>query len=345
MVGNPDGNLYTFNSAFANLAGYSKEELMERGWFFLIPFEFREKLKETLVELETVGQPVHIEIEFTHKDGTRVPIKVFAHLSTDEDTQESSIYAFITDMTDQKQAEELIHRYIMELERSNQELQMFASTASHDLQSPLTSVVGFLGLLKRHVKDQLDEDSLDYIERALAGGVRMQNLISDLLKFARIEVNQDELRVVDCEGVLAEVLADLQPNITNNSATVTHDPLPPVRGMSSLLFQVFENLLSNALKFRGPENPVIHVGLAEDDSNWIFSVEDNGIGFDQADVGRLFIMFQRLHSQAEFPGTGIGLPICKKIVERLGGQIWAKGKLGEGATFFFTLPKLTNSDP
>jgi len=225
------------------------------------------------------------------------------------------------------------------LENSNQELEHFAYVASHDLQEPLRMVSSFLQLLQRRYSAQLDDKANRYIAQAVAGSVRMKGLINDLLSYSRVGASH-ELALVDCNAVLQHVLATLNGPIEETDALVTYDPLPKVVADEGQLGQVFQNLIGNAIKFQREEPLKVHIGVEEDALEWVFRVVDNGIGIDQAYVERIFVIFQRLHTREEYPGTGIGLAICKKIVERQGGRIWLTSEVGKGTTFYFSLPKL-----
>jgi light-regulated signal transduction histidine kinase (bacteriophytochrome) len=225
-----------------------------------------------------------------------------------------------------------------QLQRANDELQQFAYVASHDLQEPLRMVKSFVQLLAQRYQGQLDETAAEFIGYAVEGAERMQALIADLLTYSRVETQGGEVTETACEAVLEEVLRDLQLAVAENGAVVTHDPLPTVPAIPGQLRQVVQNLLSNALKFRGPAPPRIHFAAQRRGPDWCFSVRDNGIGLDPQQAERIFHMFQRLHPRREYPGTGIGLAICKKIVERHGGRIWVESTPGQGSTFYFTLP-------
>jgi signal transduction histidine kinase len=227
---------------------------------------------------------------------------------------------------------------LLELERSNSELQQFAYVASHDLQEPLRMISSYVQLLERRYKDKLDEDADEFIAYAVDGAKRMQGLISDLLQLSRFGTRERSLGAVDCEVVLDQALANLQASIAECCAHVTHGPLPTVKADSMQLVQLFQNLIGNAVKFRGTETQNIHVSAEPKNGKWLFSVRDNGIGIDPEHSDRIFGIFQRLHGRGEYSGTGIGLAICKKIVEGHGGQIWVDSEPGKGATFFFTLP-------
>lgn len=224
-----------------------------------------------------------------------------------------------------------------ELIRSNQELQQFAYVASHDLQEPLRMVASFTQLLAKRYKDKLDDDARDFITYAVDGARRMQTLISDLLMYSRVGTQCKPLEPADCEGILDRVLNNLMLSIRESRAVITRDPMPIVMADSIQLAQLFQNLIANALKFRSQDAPRIHISAQRDGPGWKLGVSDNGIGIAPEHSERIFVIFQRLHTKTEYPGTGIGLAICKKIVERHGGKIWLEPSTGGGSTFYFTL--------
>ncbi len=236
-----------------------------------------------------------------------------------------------TDISDRKRQEE-------DLARSNAELQQFAYVASHDLQEPLRMVTSYLELLERRYKGQLDPKADQFINYAVDGAVRMQTLINALLTYSRVGSTTQSYEAVDLAEVLQDVLTNLQVTIAQNDAIVTHDPLPQVNGNCIQLIQLLQNLISNGIKFRREDAPRIHIGVKRLADKWLFSIRDNGIGIEAQYTDRIFIIFQRLHSRAEHPGTGIGLSICKKIVERHGGKLWVESQPEKGSTFHFTLP-------
>jgi signal transduction histidine kinase len=235
-------------------------------------------------------------------------------------------------------AMEKLKRTSADLERSNTELQQFAYVASHDLTEPLRMVVSYLELLNSRAGEKLDDEEREFIGYASDGARRMQHLIQDLLAYARVDTRGRPLEPTDSERVLETVLVNLKPAIAENHTVVEHDHLPTVEGDIMQLTQVFQNLIGNAIKFHGKVDPKIHVGAQRQNGEWIFHVSDNGIGIDPKNFDRLFVLFQRLHTRQEYPGTGMGLAICKKIIERHGGRIWVESRQGEGTTFFFTIP-------
>lgn len=224
------------------------------------------------------------------------------------------------------------------LARSNKELEHFAYIASHDLQEPLRMIGSFLQLLSLEYEDKLDANGREYIHFAVDGASRMQELITDLLTYSRVDMKGKPFRPTDMEEVFEGVLRDLRHVIVENCAVVTHDPLPTLRADALQMMQLFQNLIKNAIKFRGEACPTVHVAVAEDEAGWIFSVKDNGIGIEPRYWEKIFVIFQRLHTRDEYPGTGIGLAVCQRIVERHGGRIWVESEPGAGATFFFTIP-------
>jgi len=243
------------------------------------------------------------------------------------------------ELGERRQAEQKLERTLIDLERSNKELEQFAYVASHDLQEPLRKVASFTELLERRYKEQLGPDADRYIGYIIDGAKRMSLLINDLLAFSRVGTSTREFAKTDCNDVLKRTLDDLQYRIKESGAVITFDNLPSVIADELQIGMVFQNLISNAIKFRRDEMPRVHVSAKSEGSHWIFSVSDNGIGIEKEFLDRIFVMFQRLHTKEEYPGTGIGLAICKKVVERHGGHMWAESELGKGSTFYFKLPK------
>jgi len=292
------------------------------------------------------GQPlVGIEEKETWPGGretwvstTKVPLR-------DPAGQIIGTFGISRDITERKRVEEAVARQAQELARSNAELEQFAYIASHDLQEPLRMITSYLQLLERRYNNKLDADANEFIGYAVDGANRLQRLISDLLAYSRVNTRGKPFELVDCVTVMQHVLLNLKVAIEESGAAVTHDALPQVMGDSRQLVQLFQNLIGNAIKFHADQPPQVHIGIQQqgnqsygEDAHWLFSVQDNGIGIESRYFDRIFLIFQRLHNRDEYPGTGIGLAICKKIVERHGGQIWVESELGKGSTFRFTIP-------
>jgi PAS domain S-box-containing protein len=255
-----------------------------------------------------------------------------------EDGTHRRVAVLFTDTTERKRAERTLAEQRAELQRSNAELQQFAYVASHDLQEPLRMVTTYVQLLARRYQGDVDAEAKEFIGFAIEGAARMKGLIDALLAYSRVGIRERKAGPVDCEAVLANTVRTLQVQLTEGQATLTHDPLPTLQGDSVQIGQLFQNLLSNALKYRTPDPPRIHITAERTSSDWVFAVRDNGIGIDPQYAEKIFEVFQRLHTRTEYPGTGIGLAICKKIVEQHGGKIWVESERGKGATFYFTLP-------
>jgi len=247
----------------------------------------------------------------------------------------------VRELADTERARQELDSRSRELARSNSDLEQFAYVASHDLQEPLRKVASFCQLLQRRYQGQLDERGDQYIEFAVDGAKRMQVLINDLLAFSRVGRRSGEAVVVDTAELFNTAVGNLEPVIADTGAEVTQSGLPEVRGEASLLTAVFQNLISNALKFRGENPPVVRVSAERDGDEWVFTVADNGIGVEPEYADRIFVIFQRLHPKNAYPGTGIGLAMCRKIIEHHGGRIWLDTDSGgSGSRFRFTLPAL-----
>jgi light-regulated signal transduction histidine kinase (bacteriophytochrome) len=243
-----------------------------------------------------------------------------------------------------EQAEASVIRYARQLESSNADLQQFAYVASHDLQEPLRQVASYAQLLARRYRGRLDQDANDFIDYMVDGARRMQRLIQDLLSFSRVGTRVGEKEEIECDTVVDRVLRDLEKSIEESEAQITRDPLPRVRADGGQMSQLFQNLLTNAIKFRAGAPPEVHIGAEQKNGAWIFRVRDNGIGIRPEFAEKIFVIFQRLHGRGEYPGTGIGLAICKRIVERHDGRIWVESNSEGGSTFLFTIPVRSGKD-
>ena len=289
--------------------------------------------------LEKGETTIEEEVEIECFDGTH---KFILDSAAPIRTSNGSICGAVTinqDITECKQLEKKLKEINDDLMRSNRDLEQFAYVASHDLQEPLRMISSYTQLLAERYKGQLDEKADKYIAYAVDGAVRMQQLINDLLAYSRIGTKKAPPEPVDTHAALGEALRNLSVTITENSAIITNGDLPVVQVDPMQVVQLFQNLISNAVKFHGDKLPLIHVSAVESEHEWLFSVEDNGIGIDHEYKDKLFIIFKRLHTRMEYPGTGIGLALCKHIVERHRGRIWFESEPATGSTFYFTLPK------
>lgn len=294
-------------------------------------------------EVMATGKPLLVEEKETWPDGsvswaatTKLPLR-------DPAGKVIGTFGLSRDITERKLAEEQLERTLAELKRSNEELEQFAYVASHDLQEPLRAVTGCVQLLQKFYGDKLDGEARELIQHAVDGASRMRDLINDLLAFSRVGTRGAPLVPTDMERVVDAALANLSVSLHETGAEVTRDPMPTVMGDASQLAQLFQNLIGNAVKFRSERQPRIHIGAREVGESWEFSVRDNGIGIEPQYLDRIFVIFQRLHTRAEYDGTGIGLAICKRIVERHGGGIRAESEPGKGSTFSFTIPSKRES--
>jgi light-regulated signal transduction histidine kinase (bacteriophytochrome) len=256
--------------------------------------------------------------------------------------KDGKLYGFISvarDVTMRRRMEQKLKDTMDDLKRSNRDLEQFAYVASHDLQEPLRMVSSYTQLLKRRYGGKLGQDADEFIEFAVDGANRMQGMIQALLAFSRVGTRGNPFVPNEGETLVVKALANLKAAIEESGAVITHDPMPTLSVDGIQIIQLLQNLIGNAIKFRGTEPPKIHVGLEDKGENWLLYVRDNGIGLDMQFKDRIFIIFQRLHTKGEYPGTGIGLAVCKRIVERHGGRIWVESEPGKGTTFFFTIPK------
>jgi PAS domain S-box-containing protein len=324
-----EANRTALDAIGINLSDVVGQLFWDTPWWTHSP-QLQRQLKDATVRA-AAGELVRFEAEHILVDGTSIFVDFSMKPVLDETGKVVALIPEGRDISDRKRQEE-------DLARSNAELQHFAYVASHDLQEPLRMVSSYLELLERRYKGQLDDKADQFIGYAVDGAVRMQTLINALLTYSRVGSTAQSYESIDCAVVLQDVLTNLQVTIAKNSAIITHDPLPEVHGDRTQLIQLLQNLISNGIKFRREDTPHIHVGAKRLSDKWLFSIHDNGIGIEAQYNDRIFIIFQRLHSRAEHPGTGIGLSICKKIVERHGGNLWVESQPAEGSTFYFTLP-------
>jgi PAS domain S-box-containing protein len=342
VVVNQVGEIVLLNAQAEKQFGYRRDELLGQKVKNIIPEGFAERLiaDGTRTAAEALAQHIGTGIELLgqRKDGSDFPIEIM--LSPLESPEGILVTAAIRDISARKKSEDHLVKTVRELKRSNDELQQFGYVASHDLQEPLRMVASYTQLLAKRYQGKLDSDADEFIAYAVDGCNRMQGLIQDLLAYSRSATNGKVLHEISGENSLKEALTNLRATIQESGAVVTHDSLPTITTDGTQLTQVFQNLVGNAIKYRTAEVPHVHVSVTKNGGNeWIFSVRDNGLGIDPQYFERIFVLFQRLHGREEFEGTGIGLAICKKIVERLGGRIWVESQPEKGSTFFFALPE------
>jgi chemotaxis family two-component system sensor kinase Cph1 len=355
------------NDTFSNMLGYSKKEL------FSMKFPEYTHLNDLNEELEllnriTLGEIDNFVMEkkYIHKNGGIICANLFISAVKDQSNKLVNFLVIVEDITERKKMENLISQrtdklaninkllnveiddhekaeikldnLIKKLKVSNEDLEQFAYVSSHDLREPLRMITSFLQLLQRRYADTLDEDANEFINFAVEGAKRMDMMINDLLEYSRIGSTERKFEYVQSEKILETVLINLKPSIENTNTIISHDPLPLIYANEPQMIQLFQNLIGNAIKYRGEEVPKIHISSDNANDEYIFSVKDNGIGIDQKHLERIFNIFQRLHTREEYEGTGIGLTISQKILRQHRGEIWAESEPGKGTTFYFTLP-------
>jgi PAS domain S-box-containing protein len=335
-----EGLIVSWNQGAERIKGYRAEEII--GQHFS-RFYGAEDLRNGVpaLELKQATETGRFEGEGwrVRKDGSRFLANIVITALRDEKGRLRGFGKITRDITERRQAEEALMKTMAELKRSNEELGQFAYVASHDLQEPLRMVASYTQLLAQRYKGRLDSDADEFIGFAADGCNRMQRLIQDLLSYSRAGTNVGTLRKISVERTLEEAITNLQVTTKESGAVVTHDSLPAIVTDDAQLLQLFQNLIGNAIKYHGAEAPRVHVSATNKAGHeWIFSVRDNGLGIEPQYFERIFILFQRLHGQKEFEGTGIGLAMCKKIVDRLGGRIWVESEPNKGSTFYFALP-------
>jgi PAS domain S-box-containing protein len=331
------GIISSWNPAAEELYGYPAEQALGRHISLIFPPERRGELEDIMRHLPTLEGTQRVETERLTKHGERIEVEV--RISPIRNSRGELLGASVIahDIGERKRIEREFARWRDDLAKSNAELERFAYVASHDLQEPLRMVASFVQLLAQRYKGKLDSDADEFIAYAADGANRMKTMIADLLKYSRAG-RSDDFTAFNSEVALYHALANLQFAIQETGATVTCGEMPDLRGIESQIAELFQNLIGNALKFHGDQPPRIQVSARRAGSAWEFSVTDNGIGIAPEYQEKIFEMFRRLHGREKYPGTGIGLTVCRKIVLHHGGQISVESQPGKGATFRFTLP-------
>jgi PAS domain S-box-containing protein len=339
------------NRGYCERMGRPLSDLLGKTDYDLFPKAHADKYLTDDEKVIRSGEMFEDIEEHQGADGKKIYVHVLKAPVRDAKGDIVGTQVIFWDVTARKLAEEALEKTAAELARSNQELEQFAYVASHDLQEPLRMITSYTQLIAKRYKNQLDSDAKEFMHFAVDGALRMQKLIQALLEYSRVGTRGKPFTPTPCDDILQAALANLKLAIEDAGARITHDPLPTVMADPVQLTQLFQNLVGNALKFRGPAAPCVHIGaerkpradaatLNVPPYEWIFQVRDNGIGIEPQYFERIFVIFQRLHTQEKYPGTGIGLAVCKKIVERHGGRIWLDSKPGEGTTFYLALPAL-----
>ncbi len=331
------GMILDVNTFLIDLLGYSKDDFFKKHLWEVGVFRDVAASKDNFVTLQKKRYVRFEGLPLETKSGKKIDVEFVANVHEAGGT--TVIQCNIRDTTERKLAEDKLRSVRVELELSNKDLEQFASIAAHDLQEPLRMVASYTQLLAERYEGQLDEKANKYIAYAVDGAIRMQQLVNDLLTYSRVGTRSNPIETADSHSILGEAIRNLAAMIEESKAIVTNEELPMVRADGLQLVQVFQNLLANAIKFRGEHFPLVHVSARDGGIEWVFSIRDNGIGIDRQYADRIFAIFQRLHTRQEYPGTGIGLAVCKRILERHGGRIWFESEIGKGSTFFFTVPK------
>ena len=333
-----DGVITTWNHGAEKVFGYSSAEAVGKTIHMLVPPERANEEPDILARIGRGESVEHFETIRVRKDGTYIDVSTTVSPIRDSSGAIVGVSKVARDISERKRAERRLADKVEELARSNRDLEQFAYAASHDLQEPLRMVASYTQLLAERYGGKLDENADKFLGYAREGALRMQVLIRDLLAFSRVVQAGVTGKNVDCDVALEEALQSLTAAIEESGAVVTHTALPNVWANQTQMAQVFQNLIGNAIKFRNGAPPKCAVSVEKSGRNWLFSVSDNGIGIAPEDAGNIFVAFQRLHARTEYPGNGIGLAICKKIIEHYGGTIWVESQVGQGSTFKFTLP-------
>jgi len=331
------GHIIDVNPFLIDMLGYSLPDLWGKNLWQIGAIKDRTASRTAYTELLEKGYIRYEDLPLETKDGRLINVEFVCNSYQVNDKK--IIQCNIRDISDRRRIETALKEYTENLQRSNEDLERFAYIASHDLREPLRMVVSFSQLLEKNYKGRLDVNADEFIQYIVDGATRMDALVNDLLEFSRVSSQGKLFELIEMNELVDETLRGMSVAIRDNHATIEAGPLPEVMVDRTQFMHVFQNLVENAMKFRGQDDPQIRISATMGDGAWIFSVKDNGIGIDPAFHGRIFDLFQRLQSREDYPGTGIGLAICKRIIERHGGRIWVESEEGKGSAFFFTIPR------
>lgn len=335
----PDNPIIYSNQAFLDLCGYDMDEIIGTNCRFLQGEDSDAQAIATLRGAVKAGTSARVTLKNYKKDGTPFWNDLVMSPIKDDKGVTTHFMGMQLDVTDRIEAEHRMAAKSQQLEMSNQELEQFTYATSHDLQEPLRMINSYLQLLQKRYGDQLDEDATTFLGFATEGADRMQDLINDLLTLSRVSDDQSRYKDISLNTVVERAVANLQTSISESKAEIEVDELPAMCVDPIQITQLFQNLIGNGIKYQQPGvAPKIHISVKKKKDEYVFSVQDNGIGINKKHFERIFTIFQRLHTRSEYPGTGVGLAICSKIVDRHGGKIWVKSEEGHGSTFLFSVP-------
>lgn len=333
------GIIRSWNRGAERIFGYTAEEAVGQHISMLVVPDRAEEIPNILQRIARGERLDHYETVRQTKEGRRLAISLTISPIRDASGTIIGASKIARDITDQVQSQQALREANEALRRSNADLEQFVYSASHDLQEPLRMVCAYSELLQARFGSQLGANGKEYLDYVLEGALRMERLLRDLRAFTQASTLDRKARAeAEADAALCAALANLRPTIEASGAVITHEPLPRVRLHEFQLQQLFQNLIGNAIRYRREDPPRIEVGAERKGTTWTFSVRDNGMGIDPQYKEQIFGIFKRLHTSAEYPGTGMGLAICQRIVERAGGRLWVESELGHGATFFFTVP-------
>lgn len=334
-----DGTILTWNPGAEKIYGYSSEEMLGKSIALLVPSENKNEISEILKKIKWGERFEHYEAKRVRKDGKIIYVSLSVSPIKDDEGNVTSASSISRDVTEKKRTEEELKRYAEELALSNEELYVFSYAASHDLQDPLRNVEQFITSLQKSYGKKMDRRFKKQIDAAEDGVLRMSRLINDFLAYSRVGTEKAKYEQTDLNGVVKDAVANLKTIIHESKAKVIYKNLPSIYCNPLHMTAVFQNLLSNSIKYKGEKHPQIRINSERRNGEWLFSVADNGQGIEPWYHERIFLLFFKMHDPKKYPGSGIGLALCKRVIEKHGGKIWLESEKGKGSTFYFTIPE------